>query len=62
MISIRHMTIRFDVEGDDDEQTFASLFRKYATRAREAEREDEQRRRVAARERAIGTEPDPEAL
>lgn len=29
MVTIQHLEIRFDVEGDEDEQVFASYFNKY---------------------------------
>lgn len=53
MITIQNLEIQFDVEGDDDEQTFARLFnefiRKWAAQAEQQRKIDAE----ASRERSL---------
>ena len=54
MITIQNLEVRFDVEGDDDRETFARLFREYI-RQWSAEAEQERiRESELSRERTIG--------
>ena len=53
MITIHHLDVRFDVEGDGDEAVFARLFEKYIARWSRLHEEAESRRRLTERERAL---------
>lgn len=54
MITIQNLDVRFDIEGDDDRQTFSRLFNEFIRRwAAEAEAQ-KQRELELNRERSIG--------
>lgn len=54
MVTIQNLEVRFDVEGDDDRQTFARLFNEFIRRwAAEAE-ERQKREHELGRERSLG--------
>lgn len=61
MVTIQHLEVRFDVEGDEDEQVFVTYFNKYIdhwSRQREA------RQAIAStmgRNRDLGDRPNPRA-
>lgn len=53
-VTIQHLDVRFDVEGDAEERAFVGLFRKYIDQWSRAQEEEHCRRRQAAAERALG--------
>lgn len=54
MVNISNLEVRFDVEGDGDDATFARLFEKYIKQwSRQAE-EAQERERRGRDERAVG--------
>ncbi len=55
MITIHNLEIRFDVEGDDDRETFARLFNEFITRWSAGFEEQQQREMDLTRERRLGT-------
>lgn len=54
MVTIHNLEVRFDVEGESDEAVFARLFQKYMRMWRRSESEQQQRSRMAERDRALG--------
>jgi hypothetical protein len=57
MVTIRNLEVRFEVDGGEDERTFARLFEKYIARWRRLEAEASERKRFLASERSIGDRP-----
>lgn len=59
MVTIHHLEVRFDVEGEGegDEATFGRLFERSMRKWRRLESEQEQRRRMAERDRSLGDRP-----
>jgi hypothetical protein len=53
MVTIHHLEVHLDVEGDDDETMFRRLFEKHMRQYRRLEMEAEERRRRSERERRI---------
>lgn len=53
-MTIQNLEVRFDVEGEGDEATFARLFGKYVRVWQRQQAEQETRHRMAERERALG--------
>lgn len=61
MVHIHHLEVRLEVEGDDDERTFARLFDKYVRRwNRQAAEEKNHRRRIEGERRLDGGQHDRE--
>jgi hypothetical protein len=57
MVTIHHLDVRFEVEGDEDRQQFASLFKEFIGRwSAEYERE-KARERESISERRLGDDP-----
>jgi hypothetical protein len=54
MVTIQNLDVRFDVEGDGDEATFARLFEAHIRRWHRQESERRARDRLAEAERALG--------
>ncbi len=53
-ITIENLTVRFDVDGDEQERAFARLLERYIGRFRRAEAEAERLRDLQQRARRIG--------
>lgn len=53
-VIIQHLEIRFDVEGDDDDQAFGRLFGRYIDLWTRAQEEQQITQRRAAADRALG--------
>ena len=61
MVTIQHLEVRFDVEGDEDEQVFVSYFNKYIDNW---SRQRETRQTIASamdRNRDLGDRANPRA-
>jgi hypothetical protein len=54
MVTIQNMEVRFDVEGEGDEQIFARLFKHYIERWAREQRERTRRDKNAQVERSLG--------
>jgi len=54
MVSINNLEVRFDVEGDGDDATFARLFEKYVRQWSGRQDEAKERDRLTAREGSLG--------
>ena len=54
MVTIQSMEVRFDVEGDSDEQVFARLFARHIERWARHQHERACREKNAKHERALG--------
>lgn len=54
MVTIQHVEVRLDVEGEGDEVVFARLFEKHMKTWRRLEDEAQQRKRMAESERRLG--------
>jgi hypothetical protein len=54
MVTIQNLDVRFDVEGDGDEQTFARLFEAHIRRWHRQETERRARDRLSEAERSLG--------
>ena len=54
MVTIQSMEVRFDVEGEGDEQVFARLFARYIERWASRQHERARRDKNAHEERALG--------
>ena len=57
MLTIHHLEVRFDVEGEGEEAAFVRLFEKHMKVWRRIEREQEQQHRMLQEERALGDAP-----
>ena len=57
MITINHLDVRFDVEGDDDEQLFIRYFNKYIDEWSRAQAERQRIRGAMMRDRRLGDRP-----
>ena len=53
MVTIQNLEVRFEVEGDEQEQAFGRLFEKYMRRWSRQATEQAQRRRLADAERRL---------
>lgn len=53
-VTISHLEVRFDVEGDAEEMAFARLFKKYIEQWARAQEEQQRRLQRAAAERSLG--------
>ncbi|MDQ1707803.1 MAG: hypothetical protein QOJ88_1014 [Pyrinomonadaceae bacterium] len=58
MVSINNLDVRFDVEGDGDEATFARLFEKYVRQWHTKQEEASEREHRDREERAVGDRPE----
>ncbi|MCP4898077.1 MAG: hypothetical protein GY906_13985 [bacterium] len=54
MVTIHNLEVRFDIEGEGDEAVFGRLFQKYMRIWRRSESEQQQRSRMAERDRSLG--------
>jgi hypothetical protein len=54
MVTIQNMEVRFDVEGDSDEQVFARLFAIHIERWARRQHEHARREKSAQQERLLG--------
>ncbi len=57
MITIQNLEVRFEVEGSEDEAVFARLFARHMKLWRRQEQEQQARRELAERGRALGDRP-----
>jgi hypothetical protein len=53
-VTIQHLEVRFDVEGNDEEAAFVRLFQKYAALQARAQRERDEADAASECDRAIG--------
>lgn len=54
MVTIQNLEVRFDVEGDSDEQVFARLFEHHIRRWHQEECDRKAREKSSHEERALG--------
>jgi hypothetical protein len=54
MVTIQSMEVRFDVEGEGDEQVFARMFKQHIERWARQQQERARREKDARNERALG--------
>lgn len=54
MVTIKTLEVRFDVEGDSDDEVFARLFNKYIQRWNRLNQEQQSIQRMVSRDRALG--------
>jgi hypothetical protein len=54
MVTINNLEVRFDVEGGDDDASFATLFEKYIRQWSRKQEEARDREQRSARDRALG--------
>jgi len=60
MLTIHHLEVRLDVEGEGDEAVFARLFDKYIRRWNRMAEEAKARQRLADAHRSLGDRPPQE--
>jgi hypothetical protein len=60
MVTIQNMEVRFDVEGEGDEQVFARLFKHHIERWARQQHERARREKNAHSERALGDRAGPD--
>jgi hypothetical protein len=60
MLTIHHLEVRLDVEGEGDEAVFARLFDKYIRRWNRMAEEAKARERLADAHRSLGDRPPQE--
>ncbi|MGI9301125.1 MAG: putative phage tail protein [Gammaproteobacteria bacterium] len=56
MITIEHLEVQFDVEGDSDEQVFARHFARFIEQWARAQEQDQAQRERLARDQQIGAD------
>ncbi|MGI9332479.1 MAG: putative phage tail protein [Gammaproteobacteria bacterium] len=54
MITIEHLEIQFDVEGDTDEQIFASFFTRFIEQWSAAQQQEEEMQERLRRDQQVG--------
>lgn len=54
MITIEHLEVQFDVEGEGDEQVFARYFARYINQWQRLQHQDEQQQQRLRRDQCIG--------
>jgi hypothetical protein len=60
MITIEHLDVQFDVQGDSDEERFAELFSRYIERWSNMQLEEQKLQRMLKANRLLGDrEPGP---
>lgn len=57
MITINHLEVRFDVEGDDDEQLFIQYFNKYIDQWSRGQSSQKRVNDAIQRDRQLGDRP-----
>jgi hypothetical protein len=54
MVTINHLDVRFDVEGDDDDASFCRLFEKYIRQWSTKQEEAKEREQRGKKDRSLG--------
>ena len=61
MVTVQNLEVRFDVEGEGDDASFARLFEKHIRQWGQRADEAKERERRGARERSVGDREDHES-
>ena len=54
MVTINHLDVRFDIEGDDDDASFCRLFEKYIRQWSTKQEEAKEREQRGKKDRSLG--------
>lgn len=57
MITIEHLEVQFDVEGDDDEKVFAQYFTRFINEWSQAQEQEQRLRQRLRQDQMLGDHP-----